>query len=434
MTSPSESHGDRPPFRAESPKREFDALAELFLGDADDTPSVYPFPRDEQSMTPPPPLSMAQAATRAAARHEHIGANAAAHPFVEALLMAHLPVRSGPWALQYAAAVARHDHASVAMLRVSPSDDGVASRVSIDLLGAQPAWTGTRNPTFAEAMAHARGSAQRWVVLVGELDEAEVITMGGVDAITVLSGANEAAVVDAYRMLKAMTGQEGTDEAPRVRIAIMGADDERAEAAGRKLQHGARTFLNLDVELAPALGKMSPTGSTSLFRGSAPLGAEDLIALIRAHPAATQPVEAEHTTARVTSAVPAGFTEPKAVAPLTSFRLVNFVEGLRPLDVACPFAPEVQFATDARGRLHVLADGALAMQSLALAAAWGDAHRTLIAQATGAAPDPDPITQHVFAHDARAVRWLLDTATRIHLLTRAMVQGQAVTVAACPLN
>ncbi|MCA9292887.1 MAG: hypothetical protein KDA20_03640 [Phycisphaerales bacterium] len=435
MTSPSGTHDDRSMHRPEPPRREFDALAELFLGDADGAPDVFPFPRREDGATSAPrPLPMTQRATPSVEGAAPADAHARAGTRVEVLLMGHLPVRSGPWALQYAASVARHEHIPVALLRMSPAEEGESPRVSIDLLGTQPAWTGDRNPSFVEALAHARASAQRWIVLVGELDEANVLTMAGIDSITVLSGANEAAVVDAYRMLKAMASHEDADDAPAVRISIMGADDERADAAGRKLQHGARTFLNLDVELAPPLGKMGPTGSTSLFRGSAPLSAEDLVALIRAQDDLPAPATQVRSEVRPTAEPSAAtFAEPKIPAPPDASRLVALVDGLRSLDVACPAAPEVQFAADEQGRLHVLADGALALQALSQAAAWADLHRTLIGQAIGAAIPTSMITQHVFAHDAKAMRWLLDTPVRIHLITRATVRGESVTVA-CALN
>ncbi len=432
MTHPSGTPDDRDHVHPASPSRDFDALAELFLGEHetgshDAGPIAIPFPREQA----PTPLRDTSASSQNP-MHEH-----APHPpTVEALLMGHLPVRSGPWALQYAASVARHEHTGVTLVRLSPCDDTGNSRISIDLLGPQPAWTSDVNPNFREAMAHAQRSSQRWIVLVSELDEATVTSVTGIDRVTVLSGANEAAVVDAYRMFKSMASEDVLDAMPSVCVAIMGADAERSEAAGRKLQHGARTFLNMDIELAKPLGKMGPTGSISLFRGAVEVNAERLVTLIQSTRPQVDPVPAQSTLEEnltPTKPRPSTIAEPKTPALSHLSPLVALIDGLTALDLECPASQEVQFAADAHGQLHVLADGERAVQALSQASAWATMHHALIARATGIALREADAVQHLFATQAASVRWLLDSPVRVHLLTQVNVRGEVVPVA-CALN
>ena len=109
------------------------------------------------------------------------------------------------------------------------------------------------------------------------------------------------------------------------------------------------------------------------------------------------------------------------------------IEGLTPLGVECPAARSVQLAADASGRMHLLAEGADALQALSQAAGWAQLHRSLLAQATGVALQKDAIEQHLFTADAKSVRWLLDADIRVHVLAKTTVRGESITLA-CALN
>ncbi|MDX2148351.1 MAG: hypothetical protein SFZ23_12590 [Planctomycetota bacterium] len=133
-----------------------------------------------------------------------------------------------------------------------------------------------------------------------------------------------------------------------------------------------------------------------------------------------------------------------------SIHLGELIDGLVPVRMRCPYVPEAQFAMDASGRMHVLlsasdtsaaggvssahvASGSSvwgssdyqtgvgrATEKLLAASAWTLAHAELL-QAAGVPvrfePGSKPVL-HVLTEDARAVRALLDTEFRLHLLVR----------------
>ncbi|MFI4897541.1 MAG: hypothetical protein ACIARR_06925, partial [Phycisphaerales bacterium JB059] len=86
---------------------EFDALADLFLGDEPLGPRGVPEPRS--TGTDPAPVRAPRTRTETAVK-----------PRIEAIVLGHLPVRASIWVRQYAGSVADAVQAPVALLRVSP--------------------------------------------------------------------------------------------------------------------------------------------------------------------------------------------------------------------------------------------------------------------------------------------------------------------------
>jgi hypothetical protein len=87
--------------------------------------------------------------------------------------------------------------------------------------------------------------------------------------------------------------------------------------------------------------------------------------------------------------------------------------------IRCPGHPQVEFATDEAGRLHLLAWIEQAA-SLRPARAWAQRHAAILrAGFPGLAADPLPLVERlVFTDATRAIEWH-HTAIRLDLLVRA---------------
>ena len=430
------------------PTDDFDALADLFLGEFErDTPlRITPDETVEPDPTPPPP-GAADAAPEATAVPE-----AGAAVAFEAVVLGHLPVRVGPWVAQYAAHVAEASGRPVALLRAR------SGQVSIELHGAELGDVATADDLDG-ALELAAARAVRWIVQCDDLDEPALVSAPGIDSVTVLSAGNEAAVVDAYRTIKALLapggplGATGADEdaegAPPVRVGVMGADAARAADVARKLREASATFLANPIDLAACVTRMGPTGARPLFRGPSDLGVDDIVGRAQAAAArresepgdrepgaepspvfAPEPVILE-SPEREPEPVPAPSAADAADEPGAPAidappdddgpDLVALLPGLTALDIEWPDGPEVRFARDSSGNVHALLagppDGALA--SLTGAAAWATRHAALLARAFPGEPAArfdEPATMHLFTPDAASVRPLADADVRVRLL------------------
>lgn len=110
----------------------------------------------------------------------------------------------------------------------------------------------------------------------------------------------------------------------------------------------------------------------------------------------------------------------RAVTDRDPVRLAEFTPGLRGLAITCPYAPGVQFACDAEGSLHALAMSSDPEQTLAdlqTCVTWASQHASLLApHLPTRSPNPGQPTAHLFVREAKPVRRLLETPTRVHLL------------------
>jgi hypothetical protein len=146
--------------------------------------------------------------------------------------------------------------------------------------------------TLEAALRRAAAVARYWIIRVDEVSEASLAEASGLDTITVLTGADDAAVVACYRALKALafdtSAAQGEDEnAPELAVAIMGATEREADDAERKLRQTSRAFLGRPDLAAARLPRMMPIQSSTLFRGHCHEPAPVFIAAVRS--AATEP-------------------------------------------------------------------------------------------------------------------------------------------------
>lgn len=433
----------------------YDALADLFLGEAAPVAQATDAPLRLAGVDADSPGEAAPAspATRSADTAEGV--------HVEALLLGHLPVLAGPWAGQYASSVSARLGAPVGLVRLS------AGWGSVELYGA--AHTAPPADSMRDAIRVGRERAPHWLVRVDTTEELDLLRSARPDAVTLLTGANEAAVVAGYRSIKAAAaalepGCEFTGgSAARMGVAIVGAPPEQARDTAAKLARTVNAYLGIELETSPALQKLEGVARTRLFEGETDVAPGDLIGWLRGtvqgEPGGVAPGDSHPPSVdRADFAEPAAYTgvfnpgataTPPSVQPsehdaerrLTDVLLraapasrcetgaasLAKALGLTPIPVACPVEPTVELAMDSSGAAHIVAPhGPRALDALRNACDWLRDHGSIVARVEGVrgfAPDARA-TLHVVTADAPSVRRLLDTSFRVHL--RAPSMGGAV--------
>ncbi len=454
-----------PEHLADRDEREFDALADLFLGDAPlapATPAGDERPAIRATGTGPAPAPRAKVVTRPQTR-------------IEAVMLGHLPVRAGIWVRQYAASVADAAHAPVALLRQS------REIATLDLVGPGTPRDLDMCESLESAIDAALSVCSRWIVRVDEVDEPGLTDSTAIDEVTVLTGADEAAVVASYRLVKSLGGEWdgkfGDEDGPRLRLAIMGSGAEQASAASEKLERAARAFLRRQVHVSARVPRIGANASASLFRGPSTMAIDEMIKRVRgetrtpqlrlAREDAQRKTEAHasphETPERATTPAPLidkrvpeiivrpqphrgesnrPFSAPAPVHTLDTDRmpaLSSLIPGLSGLESRCPKAGEVELAVDAGGALHLLAasgeDPTHPIDRLMAASAWAREHLPLLmrAEPSLAMPSADEdeaagFTLHLLTRRPKLVRPLLDADVRVHLLTEIEIDGRTTRV------
>ncbi len=406
----------------------YDALADLFLGQVRPTR-----PHLRISGEPKPPEEFADVA----------------RPIVETLVLGHLPVLSGPWATTYAALEARNCSERVALIRL------VDGRVSVDMMNDEEDWNvAIRSVDDAfRAVAH---RADRIILRTDVVNEPVTTSWDEADEVTVLTSADEAAIVDAYTILKKLASEfepvEPEDatadaEGPLLKVAIVGADEDRAQRTFEKLSRAANAFLSYPICEAAIIERIETTRSRRVFRSEEPLDIESLLELLNGalsmrpedapselhttpEPPAKPVDQIDDVTSFDISVEEFEIGSPALEVETPSSRsLARFLNGLSPICARCPYDESIELAVDDEGRLHLLTQAdAMAVESLSIVEEWADAHAAIIQQASAAEARMDPslgVHRHLFTDDAPSVRRLLDTPLHVHLLTRVELDRDA---------
>ena len=261
---------------------EYDALAELFLGD----PELGPSPAmGGRGLRPETPRSMppSEVASEGGPAPRHVAEVEPATRCVEAVLLGHLPVRASIWVRQYANAVGTTLNRPVGLVRMSTEG------CSVELIGpgAERVPLEDTNPAddIEEAVRSVSALADRWIIRVDELDEESLAESSGIEEATILTGSDEAAVVASYRLVKSLAAAWdrafGPDGGPELGLAIMGANGEQALAAGEKLERAAGSFLNRPVRVTARVPKVGVSSAATIYRGSDVVDFERVIEAIR---------------------------------------------------------------------------------------------------------------------------------------------------------
>ncbi|HRQ73842.1 MAG TPA: hypothetical protein PLU35_12520 [Phycisphaerales bacterium] len=387
------------PFITTPTEHAYDSLADLFLGDGELAPEPML----------PAPVAQAPRPGRTASNPV---------PDIEALILGHLPVLASPWVLQYARNRAAEIGEPVALLRLN------SGTASVEVVGTDDV-QGAPSPNLSEAIDRAKMTARRWLIRVDETNElalAEALASAPPATLTLLTGADDTAIAACYRTLKSLAEAivGAAEGMPIIRVVVMGANADAAASAGRKIRQAATTFLGLPPELAQPVPRMVPARALNLYRGQTDQSAESLLALVRT------PTEAPgHSVAATPPLSPSVPPPSRASALARTDALASLLPGLRPLSARSPVAQSVELATDADGRLHLIARAdspdacPAAAAELTAAAAWAQTHARLLGAAEPSIRTAEAPPLHLLTPTPRAARALVGSSIRVHALANA---------------
>lgn len=463
---------------------EYDALADLFLGDSELAPEPFSStgtdsvdsnrPAVPVRLARPPvevearkeepqgnPTSKPHLAEQAVTRVEHaIESGLGSVPCIEAVLLGHLPVRASLWVRQYACSTARRKDEVVALVRAA------AGSTSVDLIAGSQQIETRECASLHDALTVVDSIADRVILRVDETTEPELLDRDEIDEITILTGADETAIVASYRLIKTLTSVWDADEVigtPHLRLAVMGATGQQVADASAKLTRAVDAFLDRPIEIIDAAGRIDATGTSNIYRDSVAHEVtsilDELIEIGCGVPAldsiqttaspATQP-QSQHKIAPEASQaleqIPAEIrptveqmTEPPVTIETAkpSTNLVSLIEGLAIIETRCPFALDVELCVDEQGKLHLVADDdhRAPMGRLETVRAWVRAHLPLILRAEPALAMPKSsdrdtdIQLHLISDDPHTMRGLIDSPINLYALAHAKIGNESVRVA-----
>ena len=466
----------------------YDALADMFLGELapvsarDAAVGVKPSqPRQSQPFhgtghvpggpaQPVPPLHLVSSETPDEDDTAEAIQSVRPGVFIDALVLGHLPVMAGAWAGQYVRHVAASSIGPVAHVRLS------CGHVRIEYFEgalAPPRALGCPSTfvaagTLADAVAILQQRHARVVMHVDGEQElalaqacaASFATSAGSLRVSMLTSADEAGVVGAYRTIKAVASRveaaQALHDSTTINIVIMGAPEPRAKYVWRRLQEAAETFLGVELALAARIERIGPGVSGGVvFDGDCPHGAPELVSMLTTGPSCLPKVpvlspaihladapslvsgrhEGADETRRpraapvsVNSTIAPAADVPAVAAPLLAQTalptLASCLPGLTGMKARCPHAEDVELAFDESGALHLLARWRAdepdhrVVERLHAAGCWARLHCRVLSLTL---PDSTPLdasspARHLFTDRPAEHRALFDSDLRLHLL------------------
>ncbi|MEM7627466.1 MAG: hypothetical protein AAF333_17860 [Planctomycetota bacterium] len=409
----------------------------------------------------------------------------------EAVVLGNLPGMAGPWLTQYGQLLAQQDGA-VVILHVD--DDAIDLELleptsppqqTEDETGLPATGPSLRVPPggFAgrdlvdvlDQLNRARVSPVRTVLVHLDATEEALPRLLDLDYWTLLSGADDAAIVAGYRLLKRLLESDGRVAGTQVGLMVVGSDQDAGHKAAGKLRTAVANFLQTPLELIGYQPKMIPARCRTLGRFGnleevwprltawlkqlqppAPEAPAAEPAPRAALPELEQPVRVEAAAKQPRAAEPEDpHPHPQADATPDLFSLIDSdprttasIPGGLALEARCPSQPHTQLALDATGRLHLLhrhdsAEGdpptpKEAIVELVAVRDWARQHRQLL-QLTERGrrfdPDADPVL-HLFTDRADLSVHLvarLGDLLKLHLL-RDVTVGNERTFFCTPLS
>ncbi len=182
---------------------------------------------------------------------------------VEAVILGNLPGFGGPWLVQYAHLLAA-ERGPVAVLHVDESG------IDLELVGGpshKPSATGTASlvDLLRDLAGREQQAVRTFLVHLSSVSNPNELRRAiDLSRWTVCCGADDAAVVSAYRLIKQLVEQDPGEQvshrsrAYRVGMVVMGSDENRAHAATKKLNTTTGSFLRMPVELIGWRKRMEP--------------------------------------------------------------------------------------------------------------------------------------------------------------------------------
>jgi hypothetical protein len=198
----------------------------------------------------------------------------------ELVVVGHLPVRAGLWLTPYVDAIARQN-GPAALIRI----DGAAA--TVEILRASEAGLPIQQPAdLRQAVSCVAGQIAVCAIRCSEPASASEIVRSGADRITLLSSADEAAVVAAYGIVKDLV--EAAEKAgiaiPRLGLAVIGSSEHQASRMVDRLNRTTATFLGVRIPLIACLSRMDAAVRTTRywqFSGTQAVVPADLVSNLR---------------------------------------------------------------------------------------------------------------------------------------------------------
>ncbi|MDP7008381.1 MAG: hypothetical protein QGI78_02315 [Phycisphaerales bacterium] len=346
-------------------------------------------------------------------------------PQVDLLLLGHLPVQGGLWLVPYAWRESEGGVGALLRMHKETVDLAIVGDVDLDISNCN---------SIEEAFELVAKVVTNWMVQPSSDADSTSLLHCDADRITLLSGADQAAVVGAYRLLKGLVVASNQNEVtPRLNLVIVGTEEKAANDAANRITQTAHHQLGVQLEVGhplAAMGSACRVASQANFPRTS--GVVDILSRIRV---ATQRVGSAHDTEL--NSIPdtprptLELEEPVIEIPTEDSRyeiekktLVSYVDGLIGIQPRCPEHEEVELAVDTMGRLHVLAD-AEDFRDVAIVASWAQRYHALLSMACGGIEiDAERAPkQHVFTSNAVTIADLHGTDLALHLLAEVVVEG-----------
>ena len=319
------------------------------------------------------------------------------------LLEGHLPVRGALWRVAAAELMAASKPAT--LLDV---DD---RQVHATSFGGGPC-----DATTLEHLVARPTAGHLWIVAGSEVvTDPQAIEVA--DELVLVTGADQAAVVGAYRLAKQVI--ETAPAGIGVGLIIAGSPHAQAEDVWNRLADTLKTHLSVEPRLIGVLPKLDvsepPTRTTVPMPSE---GAAMLLDALHARPSerstnTTEPIT-EVPSPPVTRVPPTRATPSNAVAPLAPDKHA-LPDGLTACGIELPLPPEVQLAVDATGSVHLVA-GEAAAASLESARHWAERHLPLLVAAVPHIQPDRPIVCDVVVEDYHRAAELARGPWQVHLV------------------
>ncbi len=373
------------------------------------------------------------------------GESAEMHTSIELLLPAHLPVQGELWLVPYAGREATQGLCVLVRMHEDAIDVAVIGKGSIDI---------SRCTSIEEVIHEIKMPVAQWIVQPPSDADPTSLLHCDADCVTLLSGADQAAVVGAYRMLKgliAATKEEGA--LPTIQLVIVGAEERASSDAATRIIQTAHHQLGVKINVGEPLPAMNSSNNVlsqvSFARTS---NMVDFMSRLRLEPIVAESSEELPLTHRFNQ-VPEELAEcsvaeeAKVLEPMESTESLlssenaeisknyaSHIQGLLSIAPRCPEHEDIELAVDSNGILQILAS-AKDFREATIVAGWARKHQTIISMACGGLKfdDSKPPIQHLFTDDAVAVADLHGSGVKLHLLAKLEVAGSEAVFSA-PLN
>jgi len=367
---------------------------------------------------------------------------------IELLLPAHLPVKGGLWIVPYAGREAGQGLSMLVRMHEETIDVAAIGNGHFDFSECN---------SIEDVIERIDVPISNWIVQPPSNADPTSLLHCDADRVTLLSGADQAAVVGAYRLLKGLIAAMGENEClPPLRLVIVGTEERAASDAASRIVQTAHHQLDVQIEVGQPLPAMRSTNNV-ISQVSFPRlrNVVDLMASLRLEVTPSDEVETTVSELQPEGALPiTPRFEPKDPLPRMTPEqdeqqmkevftvepqeqkndFASYVDGLLSISPRCPEHEHIELAVDSDGKLHILAH-ANDLRDAAIVSAWSMKHQVLLSMACGGIEldaSVQPV-QHLFTADAVAVADLQGSGLRLHLLTDVEVQGN-VGAFSTPLN